>query len=406
LKDRGLFLDTIDLAAHNMLFPGDPFFGVPALEVGPRDSRHTEALSIPPVLLKSIAWIESSITQTAFDIPFGSIGPALVAFDCGHGIAQVTSGMTFPEGEDGRGSPEQALVATHFAYNIARGAAILASKWNEAPETRPIAGIDTQGHPLLIENWYYAVWGYNGFTGPGANRSNHPMDPIYGTWPRTPYSCAPTGDGKAHNRANYPYQELVFGCAASPPVVDGEPLWQAQPISLPDLNQPEWLNPLRLDNFIFPYDRMDIPSPQPFHIDMTPAPEESLRAKVLGLPELDVSKRSVRLSYTLGGTSSLEIVNVENEGTGVLAWYAEPSVPWLNVTPYAGSAVGDDLLCELDAPCDRRGRLAISVDVATAPPGARTAQVKVVSLTTDETRTINVQISQLRQPSSQRAPRP
>jgi hypothetical protein len=151
---------------------------------------------------------------------------------------------------------------------------------------------------------------------------------------------------------------------------------------------------------------MDIPSPQPFHIDMTPAPEESLRAKVLGLPELDVSKRSVRLSYTLGGTSSLEIVNVENEGTGVLAWYAEPSVPWLNVTPYAGSAVGDDLLCELDAPCDRRGRLAISVDVATAPPGARTAQVKVISLTTDETRTINVQISQLRQPSSQRTPRP
>ena len=158
LKDRQLFLNTIDLAANNMLFPGDPYFGLPDLEFGPRNSRQKAPAKIPPTLLKSISWIESSITQAAVEVPFGSIGPALVSFDCGHGITQVTTGMTVPQGESGRASPEQALVATHFAYNIARGAVILANKWNDAPELRPIAGTDTNAVPNMLENWYYAIW--------------------------------------------------------------------------------------------------------------------------------------------------------------------------------------------------------------------------------------------------------
>src|SRR5690606_41558925 len=60
---------------------------------------------------------------------------------------------------------------------------ILAEKWNVAPEQRPVVGTDTQSDPALIENWYYAVWGYNGFTGPGSNRSNHPLDSAL-PWPR------------------------------------------------------------------------------------------------------------------------------------------------------------------------------------------------------------------------------
>ncbi|HWC29760.1 MAG TPA: hypothetical protein VG845_06735, partial [Dehalococcoidia bacterium] len=227
LKDRRLFLETIELASFNFLFPGDSFFGIPDLELGPRDARYTEPGKVPPVLLKAIAFVESSITQGASSVAYGSIGPALIAFDCGHGVAQVTTGMTVPEGENGMGSPEQALVATHYAYNIARGANILATKWNDAPEEKPIVGTDTLGHPAVIENWYYAVWAYNGFTGPGASKSNHPLDPIYGAWPRTPYSCGPATDGLGHNRANYPYQEIVYGCVTRPPVVEGQRLWQA-----------------------------------------------------------------------------------------------------------------------------------------------------------------------------------
>ena len=203
LKDRKLFTDTIELAAFNMLFPDDPYFGLPDLEFGPRNARQTEAGKIPTVLLKAIGWIESSITQAAGHVPFGSIGPALVSFDCGHGVAQVTSGMTVPAGEDGRGSPEQALVASHFAYNIARGAFILADKWNDAPEKRPI--------------------------------------------------------------------------------------------SLPDLDSGVFEQALDLDNFIFPYVNMDIPTPQPFHVDAAEVPDGDLREAILGSPRLEISHERIKL---------------------------------------------------------------------------------------------------------------
>ena len=262
-QDRSLYTDATDLAAFNMLLPGDTYFGLPPLETGLRDSRTTSASAgIPPVLLKAIAWIESAFTQASQQVPFEAIGPALVSFDCGYGIMQVTSGMTTPQGERGYPSPEQALVATHFAYDIARGVLILADKWNSAPEDRPIAGIDTGGDPALIENWYFAVWSYNGFTGPGANRSNHPMDPIYGAWPRVPYSCGPSSDGLGHNRGNYPFQELIFGCASHPPQVNGVNLWTPQPVDLPDLNDARWREPLKLGNFVYPYAGMDIPTPR------------------------------------------------------------------------------------------------------------------------------------------------
>jgi hypothetical protein len=393
LEDRRLFLDAIDLAAFDMLFPGDRNFGLPALEAGPRESRFAEAGKVPPSLLKALSWIESSITQTAGDVPFGSIGPALVSFDCGHGITQVTSGMTAPQGENGNGSPEQALIATHFAYNIARGAFVLADKWNDAPEKRPVAGIDTNAHPAIVENWYFAVWAYNGFTGPGANKSNHPMDPIYGGWPRPQYSCGPQSDGLGHNRANYPYQELVFGCAANPPEVEGDRLWQGQELSLPDLNQAEWAAPLSLDNFIFPYSHMDIPTPRPFHLDESPAPAPSLRDRVLGQPSLAVESNAVEVGYISGSGYTTESVLIRNTGSGLLVWYAIPTEPWIIVSPATGGAAANDLPCERDAPCERATELQISVDPSRAPPGRRVAAVRVQALGTNQSAIIAVEVT-------------
>jgi hypothetical protein len=350
---------------------------------------------VPATLLKSIAWIESSITQAAVEVPFGSIGPALVSFDCGHGVAQVTTGMTVALGDGGRASPEQALVATHFAYNVARGAVILADKWNQAPELRPMAGTDTNGVPELLENWYFAVWSYNGFTGPGADRSNHPMDPIYGSWPRPQYSCGGSGDGKGHNRANYPYQELVFGCAANPPVVEGRPLWQGVPLTLPDLGNPAWREPLRLANFVFPYANMDIPTPQPFHLDPSPAPDVRLRDRVLGSPQMKVSKSEIKIGVSPGSGSTVETINIDNTGTGVLAWYAVATEPWLIVKPYAGAAVGLELPCAPDVSCDRTGRLEVSVDANRVPPGRRTAAVRIQALGTNQSFVVSVEVSQV-----------
>ena len=393
LKNRKLFLDTIELASFDMLFPGDPYFGLGQIETGQRTARKTEAARVPPVLLKSISWIESSITNADLPVPFGSVGPALVSFDCGHGVTQVTSGMTVPTGESGRGSPQQALVATNFAYNIARGARILVDKWNEAPENRPIVGIDTNAAPQLLENWYYAVWSYNGFTGPGANRSNHPMDPIYGAWPRPAYSCGSQGDGKGHNRANYPYQELVIGCAAHPPVVDGNPLWSSQTITLPDLNHPSWKDRMSLANFVFPYPKMDIPTPQSFHTDNTERPNGALRDQILGSPQLGISRDSVKLGVADGGNSTVEIVEITNGGSGVLSWYATTTSPWLKIAPYTGVAVGANLPCEGDNPCERKGKMEFSVDVTKLPGGSATATVIVQGLGTNQERVINVSVT-------------
>ncbi len=395
VKNRQLFLNTIELASFNMLFAGDQYFGLGQIETGPRSSRKTEAAKVPPVLLKSIAWIESSITQGDVPTPFGSIGPSLISFDCGHGVTQVTTGMTVPNGESGRGSPQQALVATNFAYNIARGARILVDKWNQAPEDRPLVGTDTNGSPLLIENWYYAVWSYNGFTGPGANRSNHPMDPVFGAWPRPGYSCGSTGDGKGHNRANYPYQELVVGCAVNPPVVEGKALWNAQVVSLPDLNNPAWKDKLDLKNFVFPYAGMDIPTPQSFHQDTTPAPNSALRSQILGSPSMGISRNSVSVGVSGDGGSSVEIVEVTNGGTGVLSWYATTSSPWLKIAPYTGVAVGAELPCDNGAPCERKGKMELSVDTTKLPAGTTTAQIIVQALGTDQQQVINVTVKQI-----------
>ena len=392
-KDRSLNLKAMDLAAYNMIAPGDSFFGLPRLEKGLRGSRSSVEPVIPPILLKSISWIESVTTQTTRDAPWGGIGPALISFDCGHGIMQVTSGMTIPLGDDDRASADQLLVATHYAYNVARGAVILVDKWNAAPEGRPIAGTDTDSDPSIVENWYFAVWSYNGFTGPGARRSNHPMDPVYGSWPRTPYSCGEGNDGFGHNRGSYPYQELVWGCAARPPVVDGRQLWSPFELSLPDLNDARWRNPLQLSNWVSPYSNMDMPSPSPAHVDGTEKPSQSLLYSILGLPKLEVYTTGVSMAVDDDGTAAPQQVEIGNLGTGVIAWEAVSSARWLEVSPPAGVAIGNDVYCSEVDDCERDGMLTLTVNSAALPKGAKRATVRVYAPQTDKTKTITVTIS-------------
>lgn len=362
-EDRRLYMAAMELAGHDALFPRDPFFSQSSIDVGVRGNRGTsDDVYVPPTLLKAISWIESVATQGERGLPFGSIGPALVSFDCGYGIAQVTSGMTVPIGENGQPSNEQALIASHFGYNIGRGAAILIDKWNSAPEARPIVGIDTDSDPKIVENWYYAVWSYNGFTGPGANRSNHPMDPIYSAWPRTPYSCGPSNDGLGHNRSLYPYQELVYGCMANPPVVQGEPLWKAIDATLPDLNNPYWAGPLDLANFRYPYDRMDIPTPKPQHEDDTPEPNVLARLAVLGFPSLAVDRPMVLVNVRPNQSATPVEVRISNAGSGIVPWRVSANKSWVRVSQQAGVAVGAELECARGAPCERTAVLRLSVD--------------------------------------------
>ena len=378
-EDRKLYMLAMDLAGYDMLFPGDPFFSQRFVEQGTRQNRSEQPVYVPPTLLKSISWLESLSQQGSQGLPFGAIGPALVSFDCGYGVAQVTSGMTSPEGENGQPTNEQALVATHFAYNIGRGAAILIDKWNGAPEHRPIAGIDTESDPRIIENWYFAVWGYNGFTGPGANRSNHPLDPIYGSWPRTPYSCGPSNDGLGHDRSKYPYQERVYGCIANPPTVQGQQLWRPIDASLPDLNNAYWRTPLDLANFRGSFEKMDIPSPQPSHTDDTPKPPLLGRLVALGLPRLSVDRSIVLVNVRPGQSATPTEVRISNTQTGIIPWKVSANKSWVTVSQQAGVAVGSDLPCLQSSPCERTAVLRISADPSKVL-GSDAAVVKIEGL--------------------------
>lgn len=163
--------------------------------------------TIPPSLLKAIGWVESRWQQ------YTPAGRPLVSSDFGYGIMQITSGMAGASG-NGAGaidSATQSLIATSYRHNIAFGAQILAEKW----AATPMVG---DGDPAKVENWYYAIWAYNGWG--WVNNPNNPRFSRVGT---------PTTDP-----SGFPYQEDVLYFVTHPPHdADGNPLWASVHVTLP-----------------------------------------------------------------------------------------------------------------------------------------------------------------------------
>ncbi len=371
-QQRARYNAAIEAASVNRLLPNDTFFALPPIERGGRNARSTGAPFIPAVLLKSIAWVESTMTQAARAVPFESVGPAQISFDCGHGIMQVTTGMTTPLGSDGTPSSRQASIATHYAYNIARGAQILAEKWNAAPDQIPVAGIDTNADPAIVENWYFSVWAYNGFTGPGANISNHPADPQFGAWPRAGYTCDGT---QARNR--YPYQELVWGCMARPDQRNNVPLWQAVAATLPDLTNPIMARALSVTNWAYPYSSMDMPTPQPAHL-VTAPPNIQSSVQLLGAPVFQTSAQRLTINMNATGGASKGTVRIHNGGTGVMTWIATTTDRFLVMSPPAGVAIGSDLRCVQSEACPD-GTLVVTINPTLLPASRASGTITLSS---------------------------
>ena len=370
-RARQTYLDVIDAAAVNALFPDDRVFGLTTVEVGTRSNRSDSNIrELPVEVLRAVAWVESDLTMASRSVSFESSGNALISFDCGHGVMQVTTGMTVPLGNDREPSATQVSVATHYAYNIARGAAILLDKWNRAPQVRPIAGTDTNSSPYLIENWYYAVWSYNGFSGPGAVKSNHPSDPVFGGWPRPRYRC----DG-TQSRNRYPYQELVWGCMASPPEPNGSRLWAPVDATLPDLSNVRFFEPLSIANFRFPYAGMDMPTPQPAHETDPPSVRSSFRSQGLARPRLDVDAPPLEIRTEGTFEETRAMVRIRNSGTGVLSWSATPSDGWIVIDPPAGVALGSDVAC--GGGCTRAAEITITVNPTLLPSASARGTVLI-----------------------------
>ena len=224
-------VDVFDRASTNRL--GDEGPDLPQIWKGyPPSQAKRISPYVPCILLKAIGYTESSGWKQ-FDADYGQEGQTVISQDCGYGIMQITSGMGGGAGFDpGR-------VAAEPAYNIGTGARILIEKWN---------GLDYyigNNNPHVVEDWYYAVWAYNGW-GWVNNPNNLDKYPNVG---RIPWAC---GTDPSQSRSDYPYQELIWGCAANPP---GSEFWDVTPLTLP----------LRED--LYTYEG----GPPPTHID-TPQP--------------------------------------------------------------------------------------------------------------------------------------
>ncbi len=368
-QQRSAYLLAIDAVSVNQLFPNDSRFRLEPVKRGTRSSFVEGTPFVPATLLKAIAWVESNMAMSARSTPWTAIGTGLVSFDCGHGIMQVTTGMTVPLGNNGRASERQTLIATHYAYNIARGTQILIEKWNSAPQQRPIAGTDTNADPTIIENWYYAVWGYNGFTGPGANQSNHPMDPQFSSWPRAGFNCSGN-----QSRSRYPYQELVWGCMANPPTAAGQQLWEPVPATLPNLTDPAFHGPLAVGNWRFPYSSMDIPTPKPSHTAATPNLPSNVASQILGSPTFTADSQRITVNVNDPSGSPTTTIRIRNTGSGLTSWQAVASENFIIVDPPAGVAAGSGVTC--NAGTCPTGELNISVNPTLLP--ATTASGTVV----------------------------
>ena len=320
-----IYVQTQLLAAENRLFPDDDEFALPALNVG-AERRTSASAGIPPQLLHAISWIESKINQVHINVRYGDVGPALISPDCGYGIMQVTSTI---DNDGGLPSRYEALAISHFAYNIAAGARILAEKWNE--DYFPVVG---ESDPSYVESWYFALWAYNGWAW-----INHPGNPKYDP-ARPPYDCDDESD-----YWNYPYQERVLGCVINPPVVGGQRLWEPHPVVLPDV--PSLTAPGgALDPDLFQQrfeqirERMSLDLPgSAVPAQLTIGQRDPNRDALLGMPELHGVPSEVELSSTELSQRGASLT-VANQGSGLLAWRVVSTPSWLDVEIQAGVALG------------------------------------------------------------------
>ncbi|AET70701.1 cell wall-binding protein [Desulfosporosinus orientis DSM 765] len=113
--------------------------------------------NIPPVLLKAIAWMESGWKQFELDPATGeplTDKPLIGRDGVGIGIMQISV-------YDAKDTETVNKLKNDIDYNIEMGCQLLNQKWRAYPKIG-------DGDRNVLENWYFAVWGYNSW----ATRNN------------------------------------------------------------------------------------------------------------------------------------------------------------------------------------------------------------------------------------------
>ncbi|MFC8360245.1 SGNH/GDSL hydrolase family protein [Streptomyces griseorubiginosus] len=232
----------IAYSPQSRLFPLHILEGDPNGVIDRADEWH-----IPSQVLLGITAQESNMWQAARTVVPGLTGNSLIgnyygikyaadgsqgdpwainwaSSDCGYGITQVTDGMR--KASTTLSNEQKEGAALDYTANIAYGADILTSKWNE---TRKDGLIVNGGKPKYIENWFFALWAYNSGYHPksaassnsgkwGVGWTNNPANPLWKE-NRLPFlESASGGDDYSHaaHPQDWPYQEKVIGWAARP----------------------------------------------------------------------------------------------------------------------------------------------------------------------------------------------
>jgi hypothetical protein len=214
-------------AGHGRLFT-DEAFALPRMETQPDGDGNLVPGHVPPTLLKAIAWTESSWRHAAYEVPRGMTGRTLASSSCAFGVMQILTDMDIR----GQPTPRQNLIGTDYRYNIATGARILIDKWNAAPSVLPVV---KERQPHVLEDWYFAVWAYHCYGERCTQLGLHdnPDDPAL-SWPRPMFNSPEQLNSRGRfTRADYPYQELVFGVIQHPPLSEGTPVWRPLSVKLP-----------------------------------------------------------------------------------------------------------------------------------------------------------------------------
>jgi hypothetical protein len=167
------------------------------------------ARDIPPKILYAIAFQESSWRQ------FDAAGRPLMSADGGIGIMQVTS----------YGDYDVARLKTDIDYNIAAGADILLEKWGYAPSVIPVIG---DGLMSCYEDWFYAVWAYNGWVA----YNQYP----YKVWGLI--AAGPAGLWTGVPVTAVPASTLVDGFGVEVPTPQPAHYWSPVPLPKPQLGAP------------------------------------------------------------------------------------------------------------------------------------------------------------------------
>ncbi len=155
---------------------------------------------ISAAILHGVAFTESNWHQfntSDYRILNGTIGSPIMSFDGGWGEYQQTWAMPPQCNSAGNCRSDASKIENSQGYNIGTGAQSLISAWNT---TAGVSSKSDTNDPYKANDWFFAVWAYNGSYG---NNPNDVASSVYGHWyPGAPFRSI--------------YEEYVWYYAAHP----------------------------------------------------------------------------------------------------------------------------------------------------------------------------------------------